>query len=170
MKYFAYGSNMLEERLQAPNRVPDAKFLSTASVRGYELLFHKRSDDRSGKCNMVKTGSEEDTVHGVVFEVPDNQLETLNRAEGLGHGYNHNYNIPIRLADGTKMNMLAYVADPSAIDDALTPYEWYRKLVVAGAEQHRLPEHYINDLRAVPASKDPKHNPRRVRGKRHRSR
>ncbi len=156
MKYFAYGSNMLEERLQAPNRVPTAKFLSIASVRRYKLQFHKNSDDQSGKCNIVRTNSEEDVVYGVVFKIPHDQLDALDRAEGVGHGYHHD-NISIRLADNTE-TMLTYVADSNRIDNTLSPYEWYHKLVVAGAEQHHLPEHHIKELRAVPYIPDPKVN------------
>lgn len=154
MKYFAYGSNMLEERLTSPKRVPDAVFLSTGSVQGYILRFHKRSTDGSGKCNIVITDSARDVVYGVVFEVPDNQLEALDRAEGVGHGYHHNYDIPVRLADGTEMPMLKYIADTNAIDDTLIPYVWYHRLVIVGSEQHRLPEEYIANLRRVPSSED----------------
>lgn len=101
-----------------------------------------------------------DVVYGVVFEVPDDQLEDLDRAEGVGRGYHRDSNIPVRLACGTEMPMLAYIADSNAIDDTLTPYGWYQRLVIAGAEQHRLPEEYIADLRAVPSSEDP--NPNRA--------
>ena len=155
MKYFAYGSNMLEERLQSPSRVPGATFLSVGNVRGYRLRFHKRSIDNSGKCDIVKTDSVSDVVCGVVFEVPDDQLDALNRAEGVGQGYHHDYNIPVQLADDTEVRMLAYVADSNAIDEALIPYTWYHRLVIAGAEQHRLPEDYITDLQAVLHSEDP---------------
>ena len=86
MKYFAYGSNMLEERLQSSKRVPGATFLAIGSVRGYRLRFHKRSTDKSGKCDIVKTDSAEDVVYGVVFKVPEDQLGKLDRAEGVGHG------------------------------------------------------------------------------------
>jgi|HubBroStandDraft_1064217.scaffolds.fasta_scaffold293766_2 gamma-glutamylcyclotransferase len=156
MKYFAYGSNMLRERLQATNRVPGATFHATGSVQGYRLRFHKRSVDLSGKCNIVKTDSAEDVVYGVVFEVPDNQLEALDSAEGLGDGYHHDYSVPVLLADGTEISALAYVADLNFIDDAMIPYGWYHGLVSAGAEQHQLPEDYIAGLRAVQTSEDPK--------------
>jgi gamma-glutamylcyclotransferase len=60
MKYFAYGSNMLTERLRA--RVGGAAALSKVCVCGYRVRFHKRSDDGSGKCNIIETGSHEDRV------------------------------------------------------------------------------------------------------------
>lgn len=158
MKYFAYGSNMLEERLQSPCRAPGAVFLNTGSIQGYRLRFHKKSKDGSGKCNIVKTGSAEDVVYGVVFDVPENQLKALDKAEGVGYGYHHDCNIPVRLTGGTEMRMLLYVADSCCINDALIPYVWYQRLVTAGAEQHKLPKNYIADLKAVPSSEDPDPN------------
>lgn len=94
-------------------------------------------------------------VYGVVFEVPDDQLEALDKAEGVGGGYHHDYSLPVLLADGTEIRALAYIADSNAIDDALKPYAWYHRLACAGAEQHQLPQDYIADLRAVQTSEDP---------------
>lgn len=153
-QYFAYGSNMLTERLQSPDRVPGATFLATGAVRGYRLRFHKRSIDKSGKCNIAKTDSFEDVVYGVVFEIPDDQVKKLDVAEGLRSGYHHD-DIPVRFTDGTESGALAYVADSNAINNDLLPYEWYHKLVLAGAEQHRLPENYLAALRAVRTCEDP---------------
>ena len=149
MKYFAYGSNMLDERLQSPDRVRGATFQTKGSIRGYKLRFHKRSVDGSGKCNIIKTASAGDVVYGVVFEVPDDQLKALDKAEGLGQGYHHDCNIPVRIPDGTEKPILAYVADSNFIEDTFIPYGWYHRLVIAGAEQHQLPKKYIEDLQAV---------------------
>lgn len=158
MKYFAYGSNMLEERLHSSDRVPSAIFQTIGRVSGYRLLFNKKSTDNSGKCNIVKTISAEDIVYGVVFEIPLDQLESLDKAEGVNNGYHHEYRLPVRLNDGTIIEMLAYVADSNAIDDSLNPYDWYYKLVISGAEQHQLPKDYISFLKAIPYRKDPEPN------------
>jgi hypothetical protein len=47
--YFAYGSNMSTARLR--ERMPSCKPLGTATLPGHALRFHKRSTDKSGKCN-----------------------------------------------------------------------------------------------------------------------
>lgn len=52
--------------------------------------------------------------------------------------------------------MYVYVAEENAIDDALVPYSWYYELVLAGAEQHALPNDYVAGLRAIPFTQDPK--------------
>lgn len=157
IKYFAYGSNMLWERLRASNRVPGAIVLATGRLQKYRLLFHKRSDDHSGKCDIVRTDSLADVVHGVVFDVPINQRKKLDRAEGVGYGY-HIEIIEVQLRGGTAISASAYVADPSHIDDALLPYDWYHRLVIAGAEQNGLPADYIAELSTVPFLEDPDPN------------
>jgi gamma-glutamylcyclotransferase len=53
MKYFAYGSNILEEWLH--NRVSDAKFFDIGYVTGRRLRFHKRSTDGSVKCDIPES-------------------------------------------------------------------------------------------------------------------
>ena len=69
MKYFAYGSNMLTERLT--RRVPNARCLGVARVPGRRLAFHKQSVDKSGKCDLPKTGNNSDVAYGVLFDIPD---------------------------------------------------------------------------------------------------
>ncbi len=154
MKYFAYGSNMLTERLQ--DRVCSAKNPRPLALRGHRLRFHKKSSDCSGKCNIVKTACDGDVVHGVLFEVEDAQMSALDAFEGVGHGYRRD-EITVSL-DGTTMTASVYVAEKNAIDDALMPYCWYYDLVLAGAEQQRLPGDYVAGLRAIPFTQDPKPN------------
>ena len=64
--YFAYGSNMLGQRLT--ERVGSALPFSNAWIRGYEVRFRKISFDDSGKADLVETGDLEDIVHGVVYQ------------------------------------------------------------------------------------------------------
>jgi gamma-glutamylcyclotransferase len=116
MKYFAYGSNMLTERLRT--RVCGAVALSQVCVLGYRLRYHKRSDDGSGKCNIFETGSQKDRVHGAIFEIPAEQLKNLDKVEGYGKGYDHKY---LPLPDRPDETALAYVAAPKYIDDGLLP-------------------------------------------------
>ena len=151
-KYFAYGSNMLTERLHA--RVSSARNPTPLVLREYRLHFHKKSIDCSGKCNIVKTGCHGDAVHGVVFEVDDAQISALDEAEGAGYGYRKDEITVSR--GGKETKMFVYVAEEDAIDDALMPYHWYYKLVLAGAEQHAFPSDYVAGLRTIPFTHDPK--------------
>jgi gamma-glutamylcyclotransferase len=144
---FAYGSNMLSARLR--ERCPSARPLGVARLPGYELRWHKRSKDGSGKCDVVPNDGE--TVFGVVYEIDASERAALDQAEGLGHGY-HRKDLAVILNGGT-VTVSIYVATET--DSALKPYTWYKALVVAGAKEHGLPAPYIASLEAVEASEDP---------------
>ena len=151
MLYFAYGSNMLTERLRA--RVPSAKPVATARLPGWTLRFHKRSQDGSGKCNVVETSDESATVHGVLFEFTTDDLSALDAAEHRGNGYERRRVHP--QTSNQAVEAFAYVAQPAYVDDALRPYDWYRTIVMAGAYQHTLPSQYRNGLEATHNYPDP---------------
>lgn len=144
---FAYGSNMLSARLR--ERCPSARPLGVAQLSGHELRWHKRSADGSGKCDVVR-GDREHTVFGVVYEIDASQKAALDRAEGLGHGYDQT--AATVLLNGDAVTVSIYVATKT--DPALKPYTWYKALVVAGAKEHGLPALYIANLEAVEASDD----------------
>lgn len=154
MKYLAYGSNMLTQRLVA--RVPSASNPTCVALPGYQLRFNKRSEDCSGKCNIVKTDIASDVVHGVLYDVDRAQLPLLDAAEGCGHGYYREDKLPFPAPGNESQIATVYIAEPNSIDDALVPYRWYWDLVMAGAQQHQLPQDYIAGIRAVPYTSDPK--------------
>ena len=153
MNVFGYGSNMLIERLRAANRSPNATKVANASIRGRSLRFHKLSTDRSGKCDLFETRSIDDTVHGVVFDVPTNEMSALRTAEGVGHGY-HETTVKVTLGDGKELDAKAFVADVAAIRAGARPYTWYKRLVLAGAKQNALPPNYIATISAAPEKRD----------------
>lgn len=154
VKYFAYGSNMLIERLH--QRVKSAKNPVCVTLPGYSLRFHKVSGDGSGKCNMVGPGINGACVRGVVFDVLENEIPALDAAEGVGYGYQKS-RVKITL-DGKVFDALVYLAERKSINDSLTPYHWYRDLVLAGAEQNCFPDDYVASLRAVVSVEDPRPN------------
>ena len=154
--YFAYGSNMSTARMRY--RAPSSRFVCIAQLPKYRLRFHKRSKDGSGKCNAIYTGAPADSVFGVVYEIPLNEKAALDRAEGLGRGYNEQ-RLSVFSSDQRELQVFAYIADMEAIDDDLKPYFWYKDFVLTGAEEHRLPSAYIEDqIRHVAAHVDPDRN------------
>ena len=74
---FAYGSNMFTRKMRIP--APSARFIATGRIAGYVLRFNKKSDDGSGKGNIVETGNPTDEVWGVVFEISDAERAALDR-------------------------------------------------------------------------------------------
>lgn len=144
---FAYGSNMLAARLR--ERCPSAHAIGIAELPGHELRWHKRSNQKSGKCDIVACGA--GSVFGVLYEIANGEKRALDRAEGLGFGYEE---IEIEvLCGGERVMAKAYRATNT--DPALRPFTWYRALVIAGAKEHGLPAPYIAGLESVPADQDP---------------
>ena len=79
--YFAYGSNMSTARLR--KRMPSCKPLGIATLPGHALRFHKRSKDKSGKCNAFASGND-NSVIGVLFSFDPAERAKLDEAEGVG--------------------------------------------------------------------------------------
>lgn len=146
---FAYGSNMLAARLR--ERCRSARALGVAELPGHDLRWHKRSNDGSGKCDIVANESSASGVFGVLYEIAGNEKAALDRAEGLGAGYKE-VEIEV-LCGGRWVTAKAYRATDT--DPELRPYTWYRGLVIAGAKEHGLPASYIAGLQSVPANQDP---------------
>lgn len=151
--YFAYGSNMLLSRIRQRDRAPSARVVSTATLPGYTLMFHKRAADGSAKCDVVPSEGAHGTVYGVVFAIPEDERRALHRAEGLGNGYN-TMQVSVVGANET-LSAFSYAADPGHIAPSLLPYIWYKELVLAGARQHALPASYIRQIEKVAAIADP---------------
>lgn len=162
MQYFAYGSNMLNRRLRL--RVPSADVITPARLAGYQLRFHKKSNtDGSAKCSLAE--KRDSVAYGVIFEIDPAEKKLLDQAEGLGFGYRDlqitlnpvNYCHEDRSSQNGSglLTAYTYLAMESHIDDSLKPFRWYKQLVLKGAEQHHLPEKYIQMIRETAALPDP---------------
>jgi gamma-glutamylcyclotransferase (GGCT)/AIG2-like uncharacterized protein YtfP len=152
--YFAYGSNMLAERLQS--RCKSARVRGVARAQGFAVLFSKRSKDGSGKATLSCSETDGACAYGVVYEIDETELAMLGQIEGVGSGYNRVADFDVQTEpDGVTLTVTTYKADPHAVDVGLKPYDWYLDLVLAGARQHRLPVEYIEMLTATPSVIDP---------------
>ncbi len=150
MLYLAYGSNMSSPRLFA--RIPGARTIGRARVPGYQLHFHKVGyGDDSGKCDALATGDQQDELYGVVYEVSDKDIGTLDRIEGVGHGYRR-VQVAVYLDGNEKQTASTYIATHTDAD--IMPLQWYKEHVLRGAREHKLPAAYIADIEAVRAIPD----------------
>ena len=138
MKYFAYGSNMSIARLKA--RVPSAVPLGCYRIKEHDLRFHKSSKDGSGKCDAFFTGNGVDVIFGALFEINSSEKAVLDRAEGLGSGYDEK-EITVISEEGLSFKAITYFA--TDINLNLKPYSWYLNHVLIGASETSLPNDYI---------------------------
>ena len=146
MKIFCYGSNMNTERIT--ERCSSSRFISRAKVNGYKLLFNKRSKDKSGKANLIYTG-DKSSVWGVIFDISEDQKPLLDKAEGLGKGYDE-YKLIVINDLGEEIECVCYIAtDEKYLDNNLKPYDWYKEYCLIGAKQHNLPDDYILTIESV---------------------
>lgn len=152
MKIFAYGSNMCMSRLT--RRVASAKVHAAGNLRCHKFKIHKISKDGSGKANAFETQNESDIVIGVVYEIDADDKPELDKAEGLGNGYNEKV-VSIELFNGETIEACIYVAADDAIDDTLKPYKWYMNYILTGAVNFHLPVEYINELSRITTIDDP---------------
>ena len=146
VRYLAYGSNLHPERLAA--RVGEPLAARTVRVAGWAIRFHKRSQDGSGKCDIVPDA--EQHIYGALYALTPRAKRRLDDIEGVGFGYSvTEIHVP-ELGTLTTYRALAHT-----IDSGLKPYSWYHQLVLSGARHHRFPTAYLDSLRAIPTVEDP---------------
>ena len=150
MKYFAYGSNLLIERLR--ERVPSVEVVANGTLNGHLLKFHKHSMDGSGKCDIDQTNDDEDKVLGVVFEIDESEKYNLDCAEGLGYGYDEKVVSISLTGNGGVVEATTYYA--TNIDEQLKPYNWYKDFVLYGAMQHNFSDEYVLMIKNVESISD----------------
>jgi gamma-glutamylcyclotransferase len=140
--YFAYGSNMLTERLAA--RCPSAEPLGRAEAPGFFVSYCLGSPDGSAKAGLRP--AEDESVWGVLFSLNRSERAVLDGFEGAPILYART-EIEV-FPDGSSAPALAvtYLPQPAHIVSNRLPYAWYRALCVGGARQHRLAERSISRL------------------------
>ena len=142
IRYFAYGSNMdpvrMKERI---GQIPEAK---AARLPGYVLRFNKRSQKHPtvGFANVVPDPGS--TVHGILYDIAENELAAIDRHEGATRGHYSRESIEVLLADGCKLEAIAYIACSEWIEDGLLPPRDYLNHLLAGAKW--LPPAYVDWL------------------------
>ncbi|XP_074510556.1 gamma-glutamylcyclotransferase [Sebastes fasciatus] len=144
--YFAYGSNLLKERLQLKN--PSATVHCVARLKDYRLVFgnHKglASDRWHGGVATIEDSPGEE-VWGVVWRMSMADLESLDSQENVTLGA---YS-PVELSVKTKYQELdcrTYMMNSCVY---APPSPQYLQVIMMGAEQNGLPQDYQEKLRAI---------------------
>ena len=151
--YFAYGSNMLVERLRVADRCPSATRIGRATAAEHTVVFHKLSNrDGSGKATLhPEPGA----------TVPRRPLRDRRTGTGRARpGGGRRQRLRTQddfevVVEGITRVATTYIATDSHRDAGLVPFDWYHALVVAGARQHGLPADYVARLEAVATAPDP---------------
>lgn len=148
--YLAYGSNLHPIRMT--ERVPSARVLGVIELPGHLLAFNKRSTDGSSKCLLYSQLNEPSKAYGVLYEFNSNEKRLLDDAEGLGKGYyEQQVSVPL---NGVDYTAFIYMANFSHIDTSISPYTWYKSLVLAGAVYHNFPAEYVQYIMDIASLED----------------
>jgi hypothetical protein len=145
MLYAAYGSNLHPRRLE--RRTPSATLLGTAMIDGWSLHFDKRGQDGSGKCTIRRDGG---SLYCAIYDICPSDKTRLDAIEGVGNGYVRSI-LPV---PGYGL-CATYVAETGYLDAALTPFCWYRDLVLVGAMAHGFDAAYLARIASVTTQTDP---------------
>jgi len=131
------------------DRVTTASPVGIAELIGYDLRFHKKSTDGSGKADAYSTGCQDHVIVGVLFEIESAEKPKLDRAKALCRGYEEAI-VSVKGSEGNTWNPFTYLAQKSHIVPDLKPYSWYKRFVVEGAKQPGLPRWYSNQIQEAP--------------------
>jgi len=149
MKYFAYGSNMSLARLK--QSTPSAKRCGSFKLLAHSLRFHKVGQDKSGKCDAFYTANQSDYVLGALFEIDEIDKRHLDKAEGLGFGYDEKQ-VTLLGENCQIVEATLYIA--TNINTKIKPYSWYKNHVLIGATESNLAKEYIDKIKSVKSFED----------------
>ena len=111
--YFAYGSNLLTDRIRINN--PSALARGVARLSNYKLEFNSISKKWGGAVATINPDKNED-VWGVLWELDIIHMATLDKQEGVPKVYNRK-NIEVEMVDGTKVQAITYFMVKPQVED-----------------------------------------------------
>jgi len=144
MFHFGYGSNLNQGFLR--QYCPSARFVMRAYLSNYEVQFRFWSKRRQGGISTIieRPGA---LVHGVIYEVPEDELKALDVLESVPQGLYTREAFLVLGEDGEWREADLYsVARPQG---PFTPSRGYVELMLSGAREHGLDPGYIKRIEAL---------------------
>ncbi|XP_051819383.1 gamma-glutamylcyclotransferase [Antechinus flavipes] len=145
--YFAYGSNLLKERLQLQN--PSAEFYCVALLQDFKLDFGnfqgKTSTSWHGGIATIFQ-SPGDEVWGVVWKLHVKNKSSLDEQEGVANGTYIPIQVKVSTQEGKVLTCRSY-----QMNDYISapPSPQYKKVICKGAKQNGLPVDYQKKLEEI---------------------
>jgi len=151
MIYFAYGANM--NPAQMGERSPGHRTIGVARLPSHRLHFPSFSPNW-GCASASIAPSERDTVFGVLYDVPLDDVAVLHHQAGYdpqGRPALNRHNVRevtvLRMGGSAPTKAITYVAVPDRT--TALPSEAYMNALIDGARYHGLPRAYIVLLKSV---------------------
>lgn len=137
--YFAYGSNMLTERIT--ERLGKVQIVGLGILRNHQLVFNRMGSYLPGGVASVVTRSNS-IVLGVIWKIGADQLSVLDKIEDPSAYCRET--IKVDLETGASLECVTYVSLPQGY---CPPSEEYLSYLVQGAEEHNFPDKYVRNLK-----------------------
>ena len=157
MLNFAYGSNL--DKVQITKRCESAKFISIASLKGYQIAFTRKS--KIGEYAVAGVVKKKDSeVWGVIYEISEEDCNELDECEGYlsstykdDNAYNREIIEVFENCDLDKPKKVSiYIANQEP--NPGRPSKEYLGLILGGARYYDFPESYIEMLEQVKTKKN----------------
>ena len=136
MYYFAYGSNMNPERME--DRNVNFTMMGQAVLKGYRLQFNKLASRNPGEGFANIEHRENEVVEGILYDIPEAEIEKLDVFEGYPHHYNRS-KLKVKFKD-SELEAVVYIAQGDKIKEGLKPARSYLHHLLA-AEKYLTPEY-----------------------------
>ena len=137
--YFAYGSNMLTERIL--DRLGTVEQVGIGLLPNYQLVFNRLGSYSPGGVASV-IPSQGRSVYGVIWKLNNKQLTMLDEIEDPA-AYSRE-SVSVEMNDGSSVDCLTYIAYSQGYHP---PTKNYLSYLIRGAEEHDLPSKYVKNLR-----------------------
>lgn len=145
--YFAYGSNLLTERIHLQN--PSARFQCVARLPDFKLDFGnfkgKTSETWHGGIATIFQ-SPGDEVWGVVWIINKSNLSSLDKQEGVKSGTYDPIEVNVYTQEGKEVTCRSYQMKNY---QSAPPSPQYKKVICLGAKENSLPLEYQKKLNAI---------------------
>ncbi|XP_045194683.2 gamma-glutamylcyclotransferase-like [Mercenaria mercenaria] len=140
--YFAYGSNLLQQRLHMEN--PSARFVAVGELKGHKLAFSCIGMNpseilwRGGAASIREDPN--NSVWGCVWRLGNEHLQTLDRQELVYDSKD----VTVTSIDGREYTCRTYQLPACYFEDEgpnNRPSPMYLDIIIKGAIQNNLPQH-----------------------------
>ena len=138
--YFAYGSNVNTAQLR--KRIGEWRLSKRAALRNYKLVFNHFSKTvwNGYTANIQPSEKFDDVVHGVVYLINQEQLQALQKVEGVAP-----IEVGVELEDGNEIHHVRTFLW-QLMDKEGEPPKAYRELIEEGLIQHGYDRTRVNQI------------------------
>ncbi|CAL4101429.1 unnamed protein product [Meganyctiphanes norvegica] len=143
--YFAYGSNLLTDRIHVNN--PSARKVDVGKLKDYCLGFDYFSQRWKGAAATIMKEKGQH-MYGVLWELDDEHMKSLDEQEGVEKGIYEVHPVTVEITNGELVQARSYkIIRPPETDKR--PSKVYMDVILKGARENGLPEEYIKYLESI---------------------